>query len=61
MMCPTNKHVLEFDGKCSDPSIQEKENQDLKADVAGKEKEIAAHLETINGIEKRKVKQRYQV
>lgn len=61
MMCPTETHVLEFDGKCSDPTIQENENKDLKQDVEEKEGQIKNHLETIDGIEKTKVKQRYQI
>jgi hypothetical protein len=33
MMCPTEKHVLEFDGKCTDPTIQEQRNAELQAEV----------------------------
>jgi hypothetical protein len=59
MMCPTEVHVLEFDGSCTDPTIQENRNKDLEASVAAKDLEIAAHMETINGIEYSKIKQRY--
>lgn len=60
-MCPTEVHVLEFDGSCTDPTIQENRNKDLEASVAAKDLEIAAHMETINGIEYSKIKQRYQI
>lgn len=61
MMCPTEQHVLNFDGSCDDPTIQENRNAELEASVAAKDAEIAGHLETINGIEASKIKQRYQI
>lgn len=61
MMCPTEKHVLEFDGKCTDPTIQEQRNAELQAEVDQCGVEIKDHMETIGGIEKRKIKQRYQI
>jgi hypothetical protein len=61
MMCPTEHHVLEWDGKCTDPRIDDDEGKRLQALHDAKVDEIQEHINTISNIEKTEQKQRYQL